>query len=703
MACHGEPIVGESKLTPNVDCDTKGLEKLRANSETRNPVLGRNERIVKGIAALFFILLALQTPGLASKKQNQAETGQVSLSIEHIPLTRFVYGEKLDIKAALKGNAEALNFYIRYQGLEEFQVRPMVKSGNGSFLYQLDTSTLPEPKFEYYLEARGADKSAFYPPRAPAESIQVIGESQGPLPEIPEGLPPPQEEEQKFQFPISMNGSLQTKILEKESLPDAEKTAASGNLKFFISSHKQGLLGLDVNSNFSYTNTPPLEEDKVDLTNMMISFSKNNHSLNAGDLSIQETNYSVSGLGRRGIEYSYNNQKVYIHLFDVSSQQVKGFSGFGIPKSSLSIYGGAAGYTFFQDKVTLKAVYLQGNDDPSQGMNIGASELYAGRKGNVISLTEETRLFENKLNLKAEWARSRYDDDIKDTLEAASDNVLQLETNLSTGVFSLGGNYRYIGKDFNSIGLPSLATDRKGYGANFGLAAGIINLSGTYLIQEDNVQENLLNPTTKDHNGNLNLSLAFSPQVSFSFGYQRDSQKTIEGASETTTGDSLSDGFSGTLTLSLQPSANVNFSLTSSNLSGEMNPTVNTSSLTLNFGASFRAGEWLSLNPTLGYSKATKKLTMEDSITYSSLLTGEIAFAPQIFSLQFSGSYNRAELVPESITQSWDFGGGLQLTLDKLIKIGSLSLALRGSYSRSSTTGIPISDYRLTFQGDFSF
>jgi len=51
----------------------------------------------------------------------------------------------------------------------------------------------------------------------------------------------------------------------------------------------------------------------------------------------------------------------------VSSQQIKGFNGFGIPKSNANVLGGAVGYKFLRDMIFLKAVYLAGKDDPNQG------------------------------------------------------------------------------------------------------------------------------------------------------------------------------------------------------------------------------------------------------------------------------------------------------------------------------------------------
>ena len=436
---------------------------------------------------------------------------------------------------------------------------------------------------------------------------------------------------------------------------------------------------------------------------MMLSLSKDNHVLKAGDININESEYTVSGLGRRGMEYAYDNQKAYVHVFDVSSQQPKGFKGFGIPKSEISIFGGVAGYTFYENKISVRAIYIGGKDNPQQGVNVGTPSSNTGREGNVMALVEETRLFENKLNLKAEFARSNYDGDLTDNMEAIGDNALNLGAGFSYGAFSLGASYKYVGKDFNSIGLQYLTNDRKGYEATIGLRTDRVNLTGSSTMQKDNVKSDPTKYTTRDNNSNLNLSLTLSGNVSLNFGYKRDKQKTFQGDVETSLQDSLTNEYSGALNLSLKQSANINISFTNSRLSSENNPQNDTSAFTLNLGGSFRRGESFSLTPTFGYSKASNKFTAEETITYNSLLTGEIAFVPRLFSLLFSGSFARSELSPDNISNLLDIGGGLNLYLDKLIKIGSIVFSLKGSYNHSDLPGVQSSDYKIFLQCDFSF
>jgi len=623
--------------------------------------------------------------------------------IEHTPHITFSHGEILEIRGSVKEEVEWMRFFFQYEEVEQFQARNMLRAENGFYVYEFDTSVLPCLEFEYYLAAKTVDKIIYYPLKAPTRLIRVRGESEEPLPELPEDIPLPEAEEKKFQLPFRVNGSFQSQIAEKESALDERERKADGNFGVTYSYRKQGNLNIDVDSNFSYTNNPLPEENKLDLSNMILTLSKDNHLLRAGDINLNESEYTAFGYGRRGMEYTFNNQKAYFHLFNVSSQQIKGFNGFGIPKSDTSILGGAAGYSLFGNKIFFKAIYVGGKDDPSAGVNVGVSDFYTSREGSVIAFFEETRLFENKLNLKAEYARSKYDADLADDTSALPDYALALNASFFHDGITIGGIYRYVGKNFNSVGLQYFTNDRKGYEANMGLSKGIINLTGIYTFQQDNVKNDPAEYTSKDNCGTLNLSLALSEGVSLNLGYKRDKQRTYLGDSEAFFPEILTNEYSGALNLSLNQSGNINLTLINSTLSSENDPLNDSSTLTLNIGSAFRSGEIFNFNPVFSYSRTKHKFTNEESQTYNSFLTTELSVVPRVFSLFFSGGFNRVKLSPDNISNILNLEGALNLFLDRLLKIGSVVFSLKGTYNRSEFAGMTMSDYRIFLQCDFAF
>ena len=196
---------------------------------------------------------------------------------------------------------------------------------------------------------------------------------------------------------------------------------------------------------------------------MTVSVVHDRHSLKAGDVNITESEFTVQGLGRRGLEYAYSGAKASVHVFDINSQQPRGFDGFGIPRAALNIFGGAVGTKLLKDTVSLKAVYLSGKDDPTRGVNVSESYFNArGRKGSVFALVEETSLFQNKLTLGAEYARSDYDGDIGDQSGSRRDSAWRVGGTFQSGIVQAGAVYRSIGGAFNPIGFQYFCERPKG-------------------------------------------------------------------------------------------------------------------------------------------------------------------------------------------------------------------------------------------------
>jgi hypothetical protein len=655
-------------------------------------------KLIFGIAS-FVLFLSPQT--FSAVPSGGAAQGLSA--IEHTPIVSFSHGDKLKIEATAKMGADCMIFYFRYSGVAQWQARNMVKSSLSSYAFEFETSVLPSNEFEYYLEAQRAGQKFYYPSSAPGQPLKVSGASTEPLPQVPENMPTPQEEEKKFELPFAGNGSLQSAIYEKAPQPGSKSTTAGGNFRVFHTGKVLGSTGINVDSNFSFTNTPLPAEKNVDLSNMIVGVTQGSHTLQAGDISLNESEYSVNGAGRRGVDYVFNNQTVYVHAFDISSQQVKGFKGFGIPNEEVSVMGGAAGLNLFQNAVSVKAIYVGGKDNPFKGTNVGASPNSAARQGHVLAVTEETRLFNNCWNLKVEFARSKYDADLSDQKRESSDNALCLGTGFSLGPLTLGAIYRYIGKNFNSVGLQSLANDKKGLETSLSFSKGILNIQGSFMLQQDNVKNDPSQATTKADNGSINCSLSFSPKLMFGLGYRRTGQRTTPGGAETVNQDSLTDEFSGTLNFNLSSAASLNVTVTNSNLSSRANPTTDGSALGLNLGCLINVADVLTLSPTFGVSQSLNKSTNKKILTYNSLLAGEVYLVRRLCSVLIAGSFNRSEAPAAGATSGLDITSGLNFYLGRALKFTELVLSAKGNYRLNESSGLKTENYRIFFQSDISF
>ncbi len=648
------------------------------------------------LVSAFFLVLFIPHSLTPQSIQTQAP-------IEHTPITSFVHGEVLSFVVQSQEIDAQIKLYYRYPGIEEPQVRELTYREDGYFIFDLDTSLLPALEFEYYLEVKTKDSTFYVRPEDSLNNFSVVGESQEIMPDVPSDFPPPQEEAKRFKLPLNVMGSIAVPLKKDDSGSSSSSTDANGNVRIYTDYNKNGL-GINFDSNLRLTNSPYEGSHHADLSNMMLSITKGNHRLNVGDININESEYTAYGLGRRGTDYLFNNQKTYVHIFDVSSLQPQGFSGIGIPDPNIGILGGAVGYRLFQNAVNLKAVYLNGRTDPSRGVNVGSSDFYTKSKGSVFALVEETYLFENRLNLGGEIARSDSDFNLDDNEGSQQGTAWKVMGSFAYGVFNLSGTYNYVDRNFNSIGYQYFTNDRQSHGVNLGLNWSKINVTGGYMSARDNVADDPSRYTTSNDNANVNLMWNPLTWLSINLGYQRDQQNTaMESGFDPFIQDSITDQFSGSFFFNVSPFVQFNLSATNADLNSENNPQYANTNLTLNLGGNFRYREWITLIPNLGYSENENKFMQEKMQIYNAFLTTELIFIPSLLSASVSGGYSQTEMRSYGTSSNINATLSLNSYLDSLIKVGQLILALRGNYSSMESPGFSDSFLTLGIQADFSF
>jgi hypothetical protein len=436
---------------------------------------------------------------------------------------------------------------------------------------------------------------------------------------------------------------------------------------------------------------------------MNVAVTAGHHALRMGDVNINESEFTSFGFGRRGIEYAFDNNKIYLHAFDVNTRELSGFRGFGLPASGTNILGAAAGMKFFEEALAFRAVYVGGTDDPSRAANAVSSPYFQSREGRVLAVLQEVRLFKNSLSFKAELARSDYDGDRNDETGSLSDNAWNVGGNLAIGGLSIGAIYRHIGRDFNSIGLPFMANDRRGLETNLMFSMGKIGLQGQFALQQDNVRGDPQKYTTEAANGQLGLNLALSSKMSFTAGYRLNSQKTRLGGEDAGLQDTRTDEINGTVNLMLSGASNIMIGLTDSRLSSRTNPSADTDGLTLNLGGSFQIGEQLMLAPTFGLSRTKNRLTGDLQTTINAFASAEAFFLPKILSLTAVGSFNRMEMAALSVSKAFDVTGGLNFYLGRLVGLNNLLLTLKAQHRSNVLSGQTLRETRILTQADLSF
>lgn len=625
----------------------------------------------------------------------------VALQIEHVPLTEYVMGSTVEVRARVQGDPTGVNFYYKQPSVTEFQVRPLAKDADGSYVLALDTATLTEMSFTYYLEALKGETKVLSPPGAPEESIQVVGQGQTP-PTVPQDIPTPQAEEAKFQFPVSLTASGQAKVFSELDTPGSDATQASGNARIAFEYRMGQRVGLSLDSNSAYAQTPPPGVNQFGLANLRASVTRGNHILRVGDLDLNESEYSAYGLSRRGMEYVFDDQKLYIRGFIVSSQQVKGFEGFGYPKESVRLLGGVAGYKLLNDAVSIKALYLTGKDDPNQGVNVGASPLLGVRQGSVAAIVEETHLFQQALNLRFELAGSSYDGDQSDEKGRTSDYAYQVGSDFRWGGFNGAAKYRYVGKDFNSVGLQFISNDRQGLEANLGFMSGKVSFQGMYTNEKDNVKDDPGRCMTKSQNGQVQGTLSLSTKFTLNAGYRVTGQNTFQGEVKTLFQDSVTHETTAGFLWSPWASTSLNCMVIDSRIASKNSPASDTKALTVNTALSFRAGQAWMFSPSFTWSRSIYSGLGATCVSLNANLATELFFWPQIMSLAVCGTGNRTEMPGAGPSKLLNVTAALNLQVGNLIKFRTITLSLRGSYNQMSLAGQVINDTRVFAQGDLA-
>jgi hypothetical protein len=623
--------------------------------------------------------------------------------ITHTPVKEFKQGEKLKITVQVQKKLEWLMFFYRTEGWEQFQVRKMEKSSEISYSYLFDTSQLVSSQFEYYLSYKLNHEVLTYPEQAPEESFQVTGE-------IKEVYPLPsagdiETEKEGFKFPewLYINGSLRERVWDKgQSIEGEQAFTADGNLSVSKSFQRENFqINLDMNT--SSTNHPLEVNQSFQLSRLILSAKSQKHSLKIGDISLTGgSEYTVFGLGRRGAEYQFNSQKFLFHLFDISSQQQRGWEGL-VPQSDLNLFGGIIGYHFFKQKLTLKAVYLSGRDNPAEGRNVAGFSLDK-RKGSTWALIEELKIFDDKLNLFGEFAHSRHDDNLEDEKEAKEDIAWRIGGDFSYGIFRLNAAYKNISRDFNPIGHQYFTNDRKGYQASVGISSKRINFNLTYLDERDNVKDDPDCLTSYSKIGSAHLFWVLFKWLSLNSSYQTNQLKTYSGENKEELFQDLStEDYSLGFNFVLNPSSVIDLSAIYSEIQSSRNPATHNTVVTANLGGNLKLGKILLLYPFLSYSLSRDKMINVETRIYNSFLSAELAVIPSVLSISTSSSFNITSTGPKNI-DSLNISSYLNFYMGSFIKqLANAVFCLRGDLRKVKNAGHSDTYESISLQFNFSF
>ena len=559
--------------------------------------------------------------------------------------------------------------YYKTPGLEQFQVRKMKTGKDGNIYYQLSTEKLYGDQLEYYI-VEYRDGSSQSDALTPVFTIENFSDKESPDIFFQDASATGDATTPREPI-VNVNGSLSAagRIHDSAEFP-GESFKFNGNLRIYkniIDDDNQ----FDIDTTFTYMNHVTGTESKFNPSSMMVRFKKGNGKVEAGDLTISNTEFTTSYLNRRGFQYELNGPFLYVNSFYANSQQKTGFEGFGIPPSSGSIFGAVLG--FHKDSLfKVRGMFLAGKDALDSKTLFSGDDAY--REGDMLSVWGELNLLKSKLTLKGEYAHSNFGKAPEfDALEKEGDNAWMAGFNFNSGVLSASADYKKIGSKFNSIANLFLQNDREGLNSYAMLNIKTFSLTVSYIDQKsylDSPIQPMLH--SKNLSARFNWLIANHLQLGAEYGvdnldYDQSTGLQTGGTDMDTAKYAGTAGYiSGSNSITVRVGKTESKTFTS-NIDGSISMSV-------------RFGEFMTLSPTFSYQSTENFSDDSTSKIYNVYLSSEISFIPQLFTLSISGSFTKNDNTFSDST-SLMVSGNLNFYMSKFFNYKiQPSLSLRTSY-----------------------
>ncbi|HDP95460.1 MAG TPA: hypothetical protein ENN40_08900 [Candidatus Aminicenantes bacterium] len=537
--------------------------------------------------------------------------------------------DSVSIELAAPVSGETYYLYYRTKGAQSYQVRLMRPDSKGMPGYRIPLDNLYGRELEYFVLSSKGKRAGVL---SPVFALADLNTGSTPRVYFQQSGVSPSPEEKKRDPLLRMTASASTNTrLYDESEPPAESFTANGNVRLYRNIVKDKYQ-LDFDSNFSYMSQVSDVESHVNLSSMVVRYNRGDLKLEAGDLSINHTDFSTSYLSRRGISAQLENKWFYAGTFLTNSQQKTGFDGFGIPPSNAMLYGAVLGL-HQANLFKVRGLFLSGKD------NLDSKTVYFTediiREGYLMSLSGELNLLKSRMQLLAEYAHSNFGKAATTAeLDKQSGDAYTAGARLNAGVLSVNAEYKKIDNNYNSIANLFLQNDREGWNSMVGLNIKTFSVSIGYNDQKTYVNSPIQPMLrTKNLNGNLSWLIANHIRVGAEYGVDNLDYDQSTG---------LQAG--GTDMDTLRYAATLGFVAGANGITlrvGKTESKTFTSNLDASLSLNLSLGRFLTFNPTLSYQNSDNLTDGSTSRMYNLYLNSELTFIPQVFSLSVSGSYSK--------------------------------------------------------------
>jgi len=469
-----------------------------------------------------------------------------------------------------------------------------------------------------------------------------------------------------------------------QSIPNSK---VEGNLRSDSKIKEKGW-EFQFNTNLRYLDqsipvAPPLKKG-IDVANWLFngSYTKDNLKFKAslGDVQVNETQYTVAGLARRGGVFNLEYDNFQINMFSVKGVQVFGLRGVGVDfDTNDHILGVSGGVNLFDKKVMFKTIYVTGGEPWG---SLGISTTQGPQKGDVLGFVLTSDLLENKVKTEFETDFSKFDPDTSDEFKSKSDHAYKLKVGGNLGVYTYDAMYEYIGRDYAVVGNQGLPKDREGASIMNGLNLGVHTINLTLSRYNDNVKEDELFPRILNYQGGLDYSFNGIPNLPMGINYQKSMQNSTREPSGTNPLDLHADTVSGRVNYTLDK-INLGF-LASYSLLDDRTPTNNdTTAINYTFTSSYNIPN-ISISPSFSLNQSKIHVTDVRTDTYTINLDLRTKFFREKLSFDVGSTYNIIK-ADNGSTNSCNLNTNFRLAYNaKEIFRGLMNptIALRGAYMK---------------------
>lgn len=628
----------------------------------------------------FLILLILLNFGIHSKSFGFSN---------YLPVIEK--GEKeITIKVSTLSRGDDFYIYYKTEGLRHYQVRKMKISSKGEIYYKLPVENLYGKNLEYFIFEKNREKEN---PLSPVFTITNFTKRESPeiyFLNTQSGSAAPKKRNPLLKVSPSYTSS--TRLYDNSAYP-GKSFSNSGNIRLYRNIYDNEYQ-FDFDSTFSYMDQIGPDESHINLSSMIIRFKKGNHKFEAGDVSINHTDFSTSYLSRRGLNYEMTGNKVYLNLFSINSQQKTGFEGFGLPAPNANLFGAATGYKASQN-FQVKTVFITGKDKTDSKTMYSNDDPY--REGDLISIWSELKLLKSSLTLNAEFAQSNFGkgEDSGD-INKEKDSAWKAGFNYYKGKISANGTYRKIGANYHSIANLMMLNDREGLSTMVGLNLNKVTWNINYRDEKNYLRSTEYNmERTKEIRTDVTWTIGNHFSLLGNFG--RNNLNYDESTGLSNSGSAMNTSTFGTSLRYYSGSNSITLGIS------KVDSEKFTSKLSTNLSMSFAIGKFLSLSPSASYTETDNIVDNTVSKMFNATLNSEFKFIPDIFTMIIYSSYYSSESAfSDSKTFSTDLS--LNFFMAKLFKNKvTPSLSLKAAYKKDENGGISTDSTSLYLKADIAF